>query len=139
MPVRSAIGYSAMRAVVVVLLQIPADVFSGLRQAAIFRSPDFLFLQAAMEPLDVAVAFRMVVSRPPMGDAQLRERFHEPRRSELCPVVGGQNEITFSASCWQTIQHCLFYRGVGTHSYFRRVRYTRGTLDAMTREALRIQ
>ena len=92
-----------MRAVVIVLLQIPTDVFSRFRQTAILRSPDFLFLQAAMEPLDVAVAFRVVVSRPPMRDAQLRQRFHEPGRGELGSVVGGQGKIIFSASCGQNL------------------------------------
>jgi hypothetical protein len=33
-----------------------------------------------------------------MGDAQLRERLHERRRSELRPVIGGHNEIVFSLS-----------------------------------------
>jgi hypothetical protein len=44
---------------VIVLLQIPADVFSRFRQAATLRSPDFLFPQAAMEPFDVAVTFQV--------------------------------------------------------------------------------
>jgi hypothetical protein len=37
---------------------------------AILGSPDFLFLQAAMEPLDVAVAFWMMVGRAAMRDAK---------------------------------------------------------------------
>ena len=63
---RSAICDSEVRPVVIVLREIPADVFSRLTETAIFRSPDFLFLQATMEPFDVAVAFRMVISRAAM-------------------------------------------------------------------------
>jgi hypothetical protein len=58
-----------MRAVVIVLPKIPADVFSGFGQAAIFRSPDFLPLEAAVKTFDATVAFRMMVSRP-VGDAE---------------------------------------------------------------------
>jgi hypothetical protein len=45
------------------------NVFSGLVYAEIFRGPDFLFLQATMEPLDVAS--RMMKGRAAVGDAEL--------------------------------------------------------------------
>jgi hypothetical protein len=51
-------------------VQISGYVFSGLVQGAILGSPDFLFLQAAMEPLDGAVAFWMMVGRAAMRDAK---------------------------------------------------------------------
>ncbi len=49
-----------MRPVVIVLPHIAADVFSGLVQVPILREPDFLLPQAAMQPLDVAVALRVM-------------------------------------------------------------------------------
>ena len=94
----SAIIDATMRPVVIVLLEIPTDVFSGLGQAAIFRRPDFFFLQAAMEPFDVAVAFRMVISRATVGDAEPCQRLHEARRSKLRAVVRGQNQIAADVS-----------------------------------------
>ena len=51
---------SAVRSVVIVLLDPTSDRGTRFFHAAIFRRPDFLFLQAAMEPFDVAVAFRMI-------------------------------------------------------------------------------
>jgi hypothetical protein len=49
-----------MRPVVIVLLDPASDAGSRFFQAPVLRRPDFLFLQAAMEPLDVAVALRVV-------------------------------------------------------------------------------
>ena len=68
---------SAMRPVVIVFLDPTSDRCLRFFQAAILRRPDFLFLQAAMEPFDVAVAFRVMIGRPPMGDAEPPERFQE--------------------------------------------------------------
>ena len=59
-----------MRPVVIVLLDPTSDASSCFFQAAILRRPDFFFLQAAMEPLDIAVAFRVMIGRPPVSDAQ---------------------------------------------------------------------
>jgi hypothetical protein len=39
-------------------------------EAPILRRPDFLLLQASMEAFDVTVAFRMMIRRPPMRDAE---------------------------------------------------------------------
>src|ERR1700687_4225242 len=94
--------------VVIVLLEIPADVFPRLRQAAILRSPDFLFLQATMEPFDVAVALGMMIGRPAVCDAELRKRLHQPARGKVWSVVSGQSEIHFSTPRWHPLQHCLF-------------------------------
>ena len=60
---------SAMRPVVIVLLDPMSDRGPRFLQAAILGGPDFLFLQAAMEPFDVAVAFRVMVGRASMRDA----------------------------------------------------------------------
>ena len=58
-----------MRPVVIVLLDPTSDRGSRFLQAAILRGPDFLFLQAAMEPFDVAVAFRVMIRGAAMRDA----------------------------------------------------------------------
>src|SRR6202790_5779128 len=99
-----------MRAVVIVLQQIPADVFSGFGHAAILRGPDLLLLQAAMEPFDVTVAFWMMVGGAPVPYAELRERLHESRRGKLRSVVCSQSEIVFSTPCWQALQYRLLHR-----------------------------
>ena len=78
-----------MRAVVIVLLEIPADVFSGLTETAIFRRPDFLLFQAAMEPLNLAGTFGMMVGCATVRDTELRKGLHKPRRGKLRAIVGG--------------------------------------------------
>ena len=83
---RSAIFDSAMRPVVIVLLDPASDTGSRFFQAPVLRGPDFLFLQAAMEPLDIAVALRVVIGRATVRDAQVTERFHKARRGELSAV-----------------------------------------------------
>ena len=69
-----------MRTVVIVLLDPARDAPLGLVEALVLVEPHLLFFQAAMKPLNVAVAFGMVVGRAPMRDAQ--------------PVQG------FDISCW---------------------------------------
>ena len=59
---------SAMRPVVIVLLDPTSDAGPRFGQGAIFRGPDFLFFQAAMEPFYVAVALRVMIRRAPMRD-----------------------------------------------------------------------
>ena len=66
---RSAILNSAVRPVIIVLFDPTSNGGSRFFQAAILRCPDFLFLQTAMEPFDVAVAFRVMVGRASMRDA----------------------------------------------------------------------
>jgi hypothetical protein len=61
--VRSAISDSVMRPVVIVLLDPAGDRGTCFFQAAILLRPDFLFLQTAMEPFDVAVTLRVMVGR----------------------------------------------------------------------------
>ena len=53
---RGAISDSAVRPVLIVLLDPTSDAGPRFVQGAVLRDPDFLFFQAAMEPLDVAVA-----------------------------------------------------------------------------------
>ena len=76
-----------MRPVVIVLLDPTSDARSRFFQTAILSRPDFLFLQAAMEPFDVAVAFRVMIRRAPVRDAEPRERFQEARRGELRAIA----------------------------------------------------
>ena len=61
-----------MRPVMIVLPQVSPDVITGLIRIPILGQSNFLFLQAAMKTLDVAVAFRVMVSGAPMGDPQSR-------------------------------------------------------------------
>jgi len=57
-----------MRPVVIVLLDPAGDSAPLFFQAPVLRHPDFLFLQAAMEPFDVAVALRVMIRSAPMRD-----------------------------------------------------------------------
>ena len=68
-----------MRPVVIVLLDPTSDRGPRFLQAAILRGPDFLFLQAAMEPLDVAVAFRVMIRGAPM-----RTSTEDAKRDSTC-------------------------------------------------------
>jgi hypothetical protein len=76
---RGTIPDPAMRTVVIVLPDPAADRLPRFLHVAIFRRPDFLFLQAAMESFDVAVAFRVMIGRAPMPASQPSERLDEPR------------------------------------------------------------
>ena len=67
---RRPISDPVMRPVVIVLLDPATDRLPRFLHAAIFRRPDFLFFQTAMEPFDVAVAFRVMIGRAPMSDSQ---------------------------------------------------------------------
>ena len=58
-----------MRPVVIVLFDPTSDRCARLFDAAILVHPDFLLLQAAMEPFDVTVSFRMVIRRSAVRDA----------------------------------------------------------------------
>jgi len=93
--VRSAILDSAVRPVVIVLLDPTSDAGPCFYQAAILRGPDFLFFQAAVEPFDVAVAFRVMIGSSSVGDAEPPQRLQEARRSELqaLPVAS----VTFAS------------------------------------------
>jgi len=59
-----------VRPVVIVLLDPSSDTGTRFFHASIFRCTDFLILQDAMESFDVVVAFRVMVGRAPMSDAQ---------------------------------------------------------------------
>ena len=72
--------------------KLSGDAFSGLVQTAILGSPDFPFVQAAMEALDVAVAFWMMVRRAAKRDAQYLIAAARPfKRSE---GIGGSSPKT---------------------------------------------
>ena len=84
---RGAISDSAVRPVVIVLLDPASDAGSRFFHASIFRRPHFFFLQTAMEPFDVAIAFRVMIRRASMCDAQPVQGLDEPGRSELRAVA----------------------------------------------------
>ncbi len=84
---RSAISDAAVRPVVIVLLDPTSDRGSRFLQAAILGGPHFFFFQAAVEPFDVAVAFRVMIGRAPMRDPQPVQGLDEPGRSELCAIA----------------------------------------------------
>src|SRR5690348_2326832 len=98
-----------MRPVVIVLLDPTRDAGSGFFQAAVLCCPDFLFLQAAMEPFDVAVTFRVMISRAPMGDAEPPKRFQETRGSELRAIVGREGDVRLTAALGQPCQDGLLH------------------------------
>ena len=50
-----------------------------------------------MEPFDVTVAFRVMIRRPPMRDAEPAQGLQEARRSELRPVVRRQRQVFLAA------------------------------------------
>src|SRR5579863_7631236 len=95
---RSTIADAAMRPVVIVFLDPTSDRCSRFFQAPILRRPDFLFFQAAMEPFNVAVSFRVMIGRASMRDAQPIQSLDEPGGSELRAVVGGQRHVRFTAA-----------------------------------------
>ena len=91
----------------IVLLDPAGDGGSRFFQAAILGRPDFLFLQAAMEPFDVAIALRVMIRRASMHDAQPCQRFHKPRRDELRSVIGGERQASLAAALGQPCEHGL--------------------------------
>src|SRR5271168_3097465 len=99
-----------MRPVVIVLFDPTSDRSPSFFHSAILRRPDFLFLQAAMEPLDVAVAFRVMIGRAAVRDAEPPKRFQEPRRSELCAIVRRECHVRLTAALGQPCQDSLLYR-----------------------------
>ena len=54
----------------IVLLDPAGDRGLCFFQTAVLRRPDFFLLQAATEPFDVDVAFRMMVGRAPVRDTE---------------------------------------------------------------------
>jgi hypothetical protein len=66
---------SAVRPVVIVLLDPASDRGPLFRHVAILRRPHFFFLQAAMKAFDVTVAFRVIIGRASMGDTQPVQSF----------------------------------------------------------------
>src|SRR5450755_5195836 len=105
---RSAISDSTMRSIVIVLLDPSSDRGPRFLQAAILGGPHFFFFQAAVEPFDVAVAFRVMIRRPAMRDAQSVQGLDEPGRSELCAIVGGQGHARLPAAFGKSFEHGLF-------------------------------
>src|SRR5450759_1409389 len=101
---RGTISDAAMRPVVIVLLDPARDRGSCFLHVTVLRGPDFLFLQAAMEPFDITVALRVIIGRAPMRDSQPVQSFDETRGSKLCSVVGGQGYAGIAATFWQTLK-----------------------------------
>ena len=113
---RGAISDTAMRAVVIVLLDPARDRRPRFLHVAILGRPHFFFLQAAMEPFYVTVAFRMIIGGASMGDPQPIQSFDKARRSELCSVVGGEGHPGIPTAFWQTRKYGLFN---GIEGFFR--------------------
>src|ERR1700722_5257182 len=107
---RGAISDSAVRPVVIVLFDPASDAGARFFHASILRRPDFLFLQAAMEAFDVAVALRVMIGRASMRDAQPVQSLDEPGRSELRAVVGGQRYAGLAAALGQPFEYRLLHR-----------------------------
>ena len=84
---RSAVGQSAMGSVVIVLPQVAPEAFPGFVEVLVLRQSDFFLLRAAMEALDVAVSFRVMVGGAPMGDPQPGRGFQEAGGGELRAIV----------------------------------------------------
>ena len=77
---------SAVRMVVIVLLDPACNALLRLVEVLVFVEPHLLFFQAAMESFDVTVALGMVVGRAPVRDAQLVQSFDIARRGKLGAV-----------------------------------------------------
>src|SRR5208282_176057 len=90
--VRGSAPESAMRTVVIVLLDPARDARLGLIEVLILVEPYLLFFQTAMKPFDVTVSLGMIVSRAPMRDAQLIQSFDITGRRKLGTVVGRQSQ-----------------------------------------------
>ena len=90
---RRSILHTLMGSIVIVLLDPEPDRRTRLFDAAIFVHPDFVLLQAAIEPFDAAVSFRVKIRRSAVRDAEPRKRLREARRSELRSVVCGQRQV----------------------------------------------
>ena len=80
-----------------VLLDPTTDAGPRFFQAAIFRGPDFFSLQAAMEPFDVAVAYRVIIRRPSVRDPEPSQCSQKARRSELGSTVGRERHVRCTA------------------------------------------
>ena len=63
-----------------------------------------------MKPFDVTVAFRVMIRRTPVCDAELPQRVQESRRSELRPVLGCQRHVGRAAALGQPFQDGLLHR-----------------------------
>ena len=105
---RSTILNSAVRPVVIVLLDPASDRRPRFVHIAILGRPHFFFLQAAVEAFDVTVTFRVIIGRASMRDSQPMQCFDEARRSELGSVVGSQSHTSVTAAFRQSRQHGLF-------------------------------
>src|SRR3981081_3209304 len=102
--------------VVIVLGDPASDGLPRFLHVAVFCAPHCLFLQAAMEPFDVTVTFRVIIGRASMRNSQPMQCLDEARRSELCSVVCGQGHAGIAAALWQTRKYGLFD---GIQGFFR--------------------
>jgi hypothetical protein len=88
-----------MRPAVIVRLDPTSNAGSHFIQAAILGRPDLLFLQAAMEPFDVAIAFRVTIGRAAMDDAEHSRLFTGP---DFTIPLAGVNPIPQKhAALWE--------------------------------------
>jgi hypothetical protein len=99
-----------MRSIVIVLFDPACDAAARFLHVAILRRPHLFFLQAAMEPFDVAVALRMVIRRPAMRDTEPVQCLDKACRSELCAVVRGESHTGLTTSLGKPLQYGLFDR-----------------------------
>src|SRR5208282_3417499 len=101
---------SAMRTVVIVLLDPAGDAQLGLVESLVLVEPHLLFFQAAMKPLDIAVALGVVVSGAPVRDAQLVQGFNISCGRKLGAVVGRQSQTRSTRTERQNLQHSAVER-----------------------------
>ena len=99
------ISERCVRTTLIILPDPATDAGSRFFQGPILRRTHFLLLQAALEPLDVAVAFRVMIRRPPMGDAEPPEYLRKAQGSELRPAVRRQRHICLAAALGQSCEH----------------------------------
>src|SRR5712692_10167791 len=91
------------------------------------------FFQAAMEPLNVAVALGMVVGRAAVGDARPVQGFDITRRRKLRAVVSRQSQTHSTRTERQNLQHGTVERG---QSFFRAAAQTQVPADDLSRAAV---
>src|ERR1022692_4315490 len=103
---------SLMGPLVVVLVDPAGDGVAGFSERLVFVKPDFFLLERAVKAFDAAVAFGVIVSRVPVGDAQPAKGFKVTGRSKLGTVVGRQSQSqTLSTRIKrQNLEHGLVQR-----------------------------
>ena len=107
----SVIFHLPARLVVIVLLDPTSDRCSRFFLVPVQHLVAFLFFRGGGGvPSLVAVAFRVMIRRPPMGEMEPPEPFQEPRRSELRSIVVVSVALRCTAALGQPCQDGLLYR-----------------------------